>query len=271
MDIKDKDLEYVEVVAKRYCLDENYEKGEMEDCDLLNIATQDACSVFSTRYPQIMEKMSNLKEIYYSEPSMQEKLKTYDLDADKFWLLLSFLRDFIDSGFNSQIESKKETLGDTLEKMIKTLSEKGTSLAVLNDINYPVASTRNIWIKNIVSSCLEEWKNNNPMFLNLTPIESIKSEGLKYYRWKSFLDKLKYFLHTISKYNAAGKEDWRFIAQCLYMTGLADEESFRSSDIANSETGIGKKIKDNVKKYRDLFDTNLSLYITHASEYDTNE
>ncbi len=261
------DLEYIAFVARNYC---NLYGTGVEEYVVLT-----ALDKFEYRVSEI-ECASNY-EIYKSTSTLQEKIKKYDFDSYKFWLLLLFLKDYTDSCFGESFVFDSESMADNINKMLNILESWNCELTISN--KNESAHIDAMFIRNELKELLLTLpqKTHTDCYPCIGKVEN----NVLWHKIKYFMEMLDYFLSSFTpayRDTTSGRKDWKFIAQILYIVGYFEDKKFLlgyeekerirkdldGGTIVKTEKtpykGVGKYIKDNTKWCKVTPNCENSLY-----------
>lgn len=234
-------LEYVAFVAKKYC---NLCGKGWEEIVVVN-----ALDIFQHRV-DLIECASNY-DLYKNIPEIQTTIENYGYNADAFWLLLLFLKDYTESCFGDSFDYDTSSIGDNIKKMI-TMLESPTHQCLLTISNeHDSAQIPAILInqtKYFAPTNQDEEKNNStqiPEILIINGLKEllltvnqrdmtahqsigIKRDNIQWHKTKFFMDMLDYFLksYALNPEMASKRKNWIFIAQALYLVGYLTDKKY---------------------------------------------
>jgi len=259
IELTNDNLEYITFVARKYC-------NLYEEC-YGDLAVATALHVFKKRITQIEDPEKH--NLYNNTEELQGSIKKYNLNPDKFWLLILFLKDFTNSCFGATHVFDKVSVGENAEKMMKMLANAPFSAdCEITISNGKESATINAtWVEPLVlRTPIEKLKNIYPMV-------KVSKNNKQYHKIKFFMEKLDYFLfnydNTYSLVNE-GTKNWEFTAKILYLANLLDDYKYFSGyedivtvagrTIRNKAYYIGKELKNHTKTISDTADYHKSPY-----------
>lgn len=261
------DMSYIDFVARKYCY--LCEPGWEE------YVVENARDLFQRR-TDLIDCASNY-DLYKSTETMQAKVEKYDLDAEKFWLLLLFLKDFTESCFGESWVFDEVSVADNIKKMLAMLDASTCELTISDKTESAHINT--LFIKNGLKELLLSYQQSGNA--NLYPCISTTQDNVLWHKVKFFMDMLDYFLvNNIPAYanNTSRRKDWMFTAQILYIVGYLEDKKYLvgyeitertlknidGNTIVKMEKtpvkDVGKYIKDNTKCCKATPDRNKSCY-----------
>jgi len=116
------ELSYIGFVARKFC---NLCESGWEE-----YVVENALDLFQRRADMI-DCAANY-DFYKSTETLQVKVRKYEIDADKFWLLLLFLKDYTESCFGESFVFDSESMADNIKKMLKILESWNCELTISN-------------------------------------------------------------------------------------------------------------------------------------------
>jgi len=258
IELTDENLEYIAFVARQYC-------NIYDDC-YGDLAVATALHHFKNRITQIEDPEKLF--LYTNTDELQASIKKYNLNPDKFWLLILFLKDFTNSCFGATNIYDEISVGENVEKILKMLDSPFRDDCELTISNGKESATINaVFIEKLVlNRSIEELKSIYPMV-------KVSKNNKPYHKIKFFMELLDYFLN---QYDATytttndGTKDWGFTAKILYLANLVDEHKYfsgyedivtkKGNTIRNKAYYIGKELKNSTKTLRDTSDRHKSDY-----------
>lgn len=261
------DLSYIGFVARKFC---NLCEAGWEE-----YVVENAWDLFERRI-DIIDCATN-HDLYKSTKTLQEKVRKYEIDADKFWLLLLFLKDYTESCFGESYVFDSESMADNINKMLKILESWNCELTISNQKES--AHIDAMFIRDELKELLLTLPQKTP--INSYPCIGMVEDDVLWHRVKFFMEMLDYFLNNYTPtYNdkTSGRKDWKFIAQILYIVGFFEDKKYLvgyevkerirkeldggTKVITEKEIfkGVGKYIKDNIKCCTAKPNCNKSFY-----------
>ena len=262
-------LDYIAFVALEFCnLCGN-------GCDEYIIET--ATNKFYHRVDQI-DCASNY-ELYKSTNSIQHRIKDHNIDPDKFWLLLLFLKDYTESCFGESMVFDKMSVGKNVMNMLEMLNSGVCKMTISSNTKSAQIST--LFIKEELKELLQNLREKETEIDNIYPYTETTEDNVQWHKNKFFIDMLDYFLSNHTANNGSGKsgrKDWILIAQSLYLVDYLKEEKYlngydivtqKRTDIDGNVSivrnkvqlkGLGKYFTDNTKHLADTSKRRKSLY-----------
>ena len=262
-------LDYIAFVALEFC---NLNNNGCEDY-IIDTAT----NKFYHR-ADLIECASNF-ELYKSTESIQKRLDELQLDSDKYWLLLLFLRDYTDSCFGESMVFDTVSVGKNVKDMLEILNSGTPQLTISTNDRSAQIST--IFIKEGLKDLLQNLQKKGIDINHTYTCVGTTEDNVPWHKMKFFIDMLDYFLVNYATKNDNGKrsrKDWQLIAQSLYLVGFLEEEKYLKgykvikrkrtdidgnvSIVENKEQlkGLGKYFTDNTKHLADTSNRKKSLY-----------
>ncbi len=249
------DLSYIGLVARKFC---NFCESGWEE-----YVVENAWDLFERRVDKI--DCSTNYDLYKSTETLQAKVRKYEIDADKFWLLLLFLKDYTESCFGESFVFDSESMADNIKKMLKILESWNCELTISN--KNESAHIDAVFIREELKELLLTLPQKTP--INSYPCIGTVEDNVLWHKVKFFMEMLDYFLDSFTpayKDKTSGRKDWPFIAQILYIVGYFEEKKYLvgyeetererkdlygGTKIILERTpvkGVGKIIKDNTKR-----------------------
>ena len=249
------DLSYIGFVARKFC---NLCESGWEE-----YVVENAWDLFERRVDKI--DCSTNYDLYKSTETLQAKVRKYEIDADKFWLLLLFLKDYTESCFGESFVFDSESMADNIKKMLKILESWNCELTISN--KNESAHIDAVFIREELKELLLTLPQKTP--INSYPCIGTVEDNVLWHKVKFFMEMLDYFLDSFTpayKDKTSGRKDWPFIAQILYIVGYFEEKKYLvgyeetererkdlygGTKIILERTpvkGVGKIIKDNTKR-----------------------
>ena len=256
---------------------------ELEFCNLNNNCCEDyiidtATNKFYHRADHI-ECASNF-ELYKSTESIQNRINELQLDSDKYWLLLLFLRDYTDSCFGESLIFDTVSVGKNVKDMLAMLNSDVCKLTI--STNDKSAHINTIFIRNELKELLQNLQKKKEIDIDHTYTSvGTTEDNVPWHKIKFFIDMLDFFLVNYTTKNNSGKKsrrDWQLIAQSLYLVDFLEEEKYlngydvvtqKRTDIDGNVSivknkvqlkGLGKYFTDNTKHLADTSNRRKSLY-----------
>ena len=268
IELTNENLEYVSFVAKKFC--NLYGK----DCE--EIVVVNALDIIRHRADKV-ECGSNY-DLFKSTDTVQTTIKNYGYEADKFWLLLLFLRDYTDSCFGDYWVFDEVSIGENIDKMLAMLENPlSCHMTISNgkDSAYIYAADIHEHLKELLLSM----KQNTTIGSQSLCIGT-KTNTVQWHKTKFFMDMLDYFLtsYAPNPEMASKRKNWNFIAQALYLVGYLTDKKYLygyertertkkdiDGKIVVSEEitplkGVGKYLIDNTKHIKDTANRQKSTY-----------
>ena len=259
IELTNDNLEYITFVARKYC-------NLYEEC-YGDLAIATALHIFKKRITQIEDPEKH--NLYNNTEELQGSIKKYNLNPDKFWLLILFLKDFTNSCFGATHVFDKVSVGENAEKMMKMLVNAPFSAdCEITISNGKESATINAtWVESLVlNTSIEKLKHIRPM-VKVDPNNQI------HHKIKFFMDMLDYFLVNYDlTYSQVSKgiKDWEFTAKCLYLANLLYESKFYTGielwedKVKGTKqemvAPVGKYLKNRTKNLKDTSDRHKSDY-----------
>jgi hypothetical protein len=261
------DLSYIGFVARKFC---NLCESGWE-----NYVVENAWDLFKWRVDKI-DCASNY-DLYKSTESLQEKIKKYDFDTEKFWFLLLFLKDYTESCFGESFVFDSESMADNINKMLKILESWNCELTISNPKES--AHIDAMFIREELKEILLTLPQKTR--IDSYPCIGTVEDNVLWHKIKFFMEMLDYFIESYSpayKDKTSGRKDWPFIAQILYIVGYFEDKKYLvgyevkerirkdldgGTKVVTEKTtfkGVGKYIKDNIKCCTAKPDCNKSYY-----------
>ena len=261
------DLSYIGFVARKFC--NICESGWDE------YVVENACDLFKRRVDKI-DCASNY-DLYKSTETLQVKVRKYEIDADKFWLLLLFLKDYTESCFGESFVFDSESMADNINKMLKILESWNCELTISNQKES--AHIDAMFIREELKEILLKLPQKTR--IDIYPCTGTVEDNVLWHKVKFFMEMLDYFLDSFTpayKDKTSGRKDWPFIAQILYIVGYFEDQKYLTgyeeterirkdldggTIVITEQTpfkGAGKYIKDNTKCCKVTPNRNKSYY-----------
>ena len=270
--------EYIAFIAAEFCCDKTIVKNETDKVFLEEDTKINVFNIFDNRYPKLKEQNLERYESYRNEESLIRKIEKYGYEVNKFWLLTLFIADYTESCYGKSWVMSKETIGETVIKMIELLNDPNSSITINTDKGKPL-KINNHYIKQDIKDTLTHFFDRNPLLKGALYCTGETTDNVLYHKWKFFIDMLNYFLNnynTVYAEQTKGRTDWAFIAQCLYVAGLTEQTNYltgyndwtdaRGLHHHDKNKYIGKEIKDSIKNCKDTANRNNSNYFFYPEE-----
>jgi hypothetical protein len=267
------DMSYIDFVARKYCY--LCEPGWEE------YVVENARDLFQRR-TDLIDCASNY-DLYKSTETMQAKVEKYDLDAEKFWLLLLFLKDYTDSCFGKSLVFDEVSVGKNVKDMIDMLDNSSKEACEITISTKNTSAHINaIFVRNELKELLLNLQQNELVDIdNSYPCIKTDEDNVQWHKIKFFMGMLDYFLtnyHSNMPPKPNSRKDWLLFAQSLYLVGYLSEEKYLNgytvtirkkvrldkSDLIYEERtplrGLGKFFTDNTKHLSETANRRKSQY-----------
>lgn len=263
-------FDYVRQMAEVILPDIDHFTGE-EGRDVVKRSPSVAPRIFCDRLNEGLVSMEERRCLYDEESDLQNMIKARNLDPDKLWALIVWLKDYVDSLHETVQESTREELM-RIRQMLMRGAENGFELTIkVNGERAKSFSNRVVarylchLLDDFMTPAEKEKEREEQLELGLDPNRQPPDwsrrlvQGLwlwadecadkpldakyKYYIFWESLDSFLDSYPITKKVALITKETKFFISKLLYAVGLSDNEKFNQFEVDEDDARRDKPTK----------------------------
>lgn len=214
------------------------------------------------------------KQKYLDTTEVQDTLRAFHLDSEKFWYLCLFMKDFVE-GYADGIDAI--TPLEEIKQLVTILNDIDSDLKM--DGEYCLTSNAQLSLKvgkkfvkvnnpltlGLIKGALFELSlNNKGVLLNNTTTNMVRIHKKPIYKIALFSKYLSWFLKdkVADKTINASKDKSLLISRMIFVLGISDDESF--FDEYKDDGSKLDYLKNYIKKYKDI---EVPTYNSHYPIY----
>ena len=196
---------------------------ELINSDASPEIVRNALDRFKTRRTNLEESLADEKQSYYTEPIIIKKVEAFNLDKDKFWLLLAFTHALVNSSFQEHIF---KSCRDHAQNALRVLTPHSAIIIKGEKRNYEI---KNEDFNNIFSELLSAIASSRDLSMNTGRYSSKLNKDLTIPKLKMFKDILHTFLSIHSPAKRPSKKS--FIANLAYIMSFTDKQHYLTGEV----------------------------------------
>lgn len=219
MEVNDSVLDYVKIIAYKYCSDldlsgdDGKEVDELGRVDLLGAIIEDG---FSNYYESLYNEHKDGHDIYINNVSIQDTIRKMGLDCDKLWCAVLFVDCFVDGCYCMVTRSKAPTTREKAARLFKKLDRYST--IIIKDKDGKECKVNDIFLnlafkKLLEGICTSSDGEYDARFVPLENNEDFSTAKLQYFK-----EILQYLLTKL--YAPKNPSKLTFIAQLAMVMNL---------------------------------------------------
>ncbi len=260
MEINDPRLDYIKIIAHKYCSP----FGETNEKALCTEIDYNVTEVFSHQIEKLLEKYKDKHESYISNEKIQSSINTFGLDAEKLWITILFVIDFVEGCFCLVTRRKLSSVREMAGKMLDIYDD--TSLIIKVESKKGQYETKFIEMNRAFKKFLEGIYNSKGTYYDTREVDWHYDGDLSTAKLAYFTEILQYLLNK--KYTAKKPSKLAFIAKLAYILDYTNDERFINEyELVPIKTSIDRKLAElngkekvgNKEFYKNTIDTGKLL------------
>lgn len=244
MELKEDSLEYVAIVARRFCNLGPNEPGFAEE------AVMHAMSVFKTRYENLFDNNQVGYKMFCDNKELLEHLSLHNVDPIKFWYLFLFVDDMTQMCMSQKIVDKEGSFQEEALALASTLpTDKEMTDIVKVKISYNEKDTviTNSILLRYLRETIRKVVDIPTDYPGKAALEEQDSESYLSHKAQFMKMCLSYFFDEISTLRKPSKMS--IIGRMTYLAGYSRDESLWQG-YRLGETVPPSKERNSVQKWK---------------------